>query len=663
MTRRQRGLLFPQRRRTLGSADADLFRLLVEGVHDYAIFCLDVSGRITTWNSGAARVKRYRADEIIGQHFSVFYSEEDQAAGLPADELVTAVADGRFEAEGLRVRKDGTTFWANVIITPLYDDQHRHIGFGKVTRDITERRAADMARETARVAQAASLAKSTFLATMSHEIRTPLNAVIGMTGLLLDTDLDVAQRDLAETIRVSGDGLLAVINDILDFSKIEAGALELESVSFEVQQLVEEAIEVVAALADAKGLDVLADVDADCPPTLVGDATRVRQVLVNLLSNAVKFTPSGEVLVEVAATPRGIDRLTLQVAVRDSGIGIPAERKDKLFKSFSQVETSTTRLYGGTGLGLAISAKLVEAMGGRISVASRPGHGSIFRFAIPTTIGDVAMPADVSRKDALQGIHVLIVDDNSNNRRILETQIQSWGATSDCVDSASAALQLVAQNRRYDVGLLDLDMPEMDGIELAVALHQLPSYSDLPLVLLSSRACREDQARAGRFARQVVKPIKAHQLFGALTETLKMNPAVGDLDVEARAPLPNGRLRVLVAEDNAVNQKVAVLMLRRLGCRADVAGNGYEALAAVHALPYDVVLMDMSMPVMDGLDATRRIRDEVPPERQPVIIALTASAMEEDRTKCLAAGMSKYLAKPIRIEQLAGALASCTPTR
>jgi PAS domain S-box-containing protein len=664
------------------------FRLLVDGVRDFAILSLDVDGRVTSWNSGAEHLKGYRADEILGQHFSVFYSPEDQAAGMPEAELVAAIADGRFEAEGWRVRKDGTTFWADVVITPLYDDQQRHRGYGKVTRDITEaherrlqlqRAAVDLAdvNETLRrqatelaeatdwaqkatvAAEAASLAKSTFLATMSHEIRTPMNAVIGMTGLLLDTDLDPVQRDFTETIRSGGDALLAVINDILDYSKIEAGALDLESAPFDVRVLVEGALELIAGDADAKHLDVLADIDVDCPPTLVGDETRVRQVLVNLLSNAVKFTSTGEVLVTVRTTDTSAGQLMFHVAVTDTGIGIPADRMDRLFRSFSQVETSTTRNYGGTGLGLAISARLVDAMGGRIEVDSEPGRGSTFRFAIPTTRGEQSRPSIRSAHGDLTGVHALVVDDNANNRRILQSQIESWGATSDAAESGAAALRLAGQDRRYDVAVLDLHMPNMDGVELAVDLHQLPSCAGLPLVLLSSRVWRDDQDRAGHFARRLVKPTKADQLRNALLGALNRTLPSAGRDDEDGPPTPSSPMRVLVAEDNAVNQKVALLMLRKVGCRADVAGNGREALAAVHSAPYDIVFMDVQMPEMDGLEACRRIRAEIPSNRQPIIIAMTAAAMTEDRAGCLHAGMNDYLSKPLRPQELADALTRC----
>jgi len=650
------------------------YRLLVDGVRDYAILTLDPYGVVTTWNAGAQLIKGYRPEEIIGQHFSVFYPPEDLAAGKPAAELVEAAAAGRLEDEGWRVRKDGSRFWANVVITALYDDNQRLRGFGKLTRDITERREAeqalrrqaaellrtrDLAEQASVAAQAATLAKSTFLATMSHEIRTPMNAVIGMTGLLLDMDLEPVQRDYLETIRASGDALLSIINDVLDYSKIESGALELEHQPFDVQDLMEGSLELVAAQAGDKRLDLLADVAPDCPSTLVGDVTCLRQVVVNLLSNAVKFTSSGEVVVAVGTTEEPEAGLLLHLAVSDTGIGIAADRMDRLFLSFSQVEASTTRKYGGTGLGLAISARLVEAMGGRIEVNSEPGRGSTFHFTIPTVRGEQPVAPSRPGPEDLAGLHALVVDDSSANRRILQRQLDGWGATSDAVDSGAAALHLAAENRRYDVGILDLDMPGMDGVDLAVALHNLPDHAGLPLLLLSSQLMDETRGREARFAAQLLKPTRSLQLHRALVRAVTgVQPARTSGGASPAAPA--SPLRVLLVEDNAINQKLALLMLARQGFRADVAANGAEALAALLRASYDIVCMDLQMPVMDGLEATRRIRREIPAERQPRIIAMTADATSEDRKRCLEAGMDDYLSKPVRMDQLATALARCT---
>ena len=665
------------------------FRLLVEGVRDYAILSLDLAGRVVSWNSGAQIIKGYPAEEILGKHFSVFYPPEDNAAGVPDAGLVDAKAHGRFETEGWRVRRDGSQFWASVVITPLHDDDGHHYGYANVTRDATETQrrgdqasqatedmaaannalrqrtaelseARDLAQIATKRAEAANLAKSTFLATMSHEIRTPMNAVIGMTGLLLETDLSPQQQDYLETVRSSGDSLLTIINDVLDYSKIESGAIELESRPFDVRDLVGGAVDLVAVTAGEKRLAVSTDIKAGCPSSLIGDVTRLRQVLVNLLSNAVKFTTAGEVVVTVDTTQATNGPLMFHVAVTDTGIGIPADRMDRLFRSFSQVESTSTRTYGGSGLGLAISARLVEGMGGRIAVDSEPGRGSTFSFAIATARGEEPYPNERRSVAKLSGSHVLVVDDNADSRLVLQAQLKSWGATSDVAESVTAALGLVGQGRRYDIGILDLDMPGMDGIDLAAEIHRRAGYERLALVLLSTRSLRQHRSDNHQFAVQLLKPTKAVQLHRTLLDALGRRSIQGRRlrDHQDSAPTP---LRVLVAEDNPINQKVAVLMLNQLNCRADVASNGVEALAATHRAPYDIVFMDIQMPEMDGLEATRRIRREIPADRQPIIIAMTANAMPEDRTGCLQAGMNDYLAKPFRKTQLIGALAQAAP--
>jgi PAS domain S-box-containing protein len=653
------------------------YRTLFEDSRD-AIFVMNIDATIVDINQATLDLFGYTREEMLTLGLADIGVPQEAFAAF---QRVMEEQGSARDYEVKLTRKDGTQMDALLTATLRRDENGKPMAYQGILRDITERKRAERlleeyshnlekmvedrtaeAQRARQEAEAANAAKTIFLASMSHEIRTPMNGIIGMTGLLLDTQLTSQQRDYADVIRTSGETLLTIINDILDFSKIESGRMELEYLPFNLRECIESALDLVVTRASEHHLDLACLIDDDVPGAIHGDVTRLRQILLNLLSNAVKFTEKGEVVVTVSR-----DRQTeqeglinyLHFSVRDTGIGIPKERMNRLFKSFSQVDASTTRKYGGTGLGLAISQRLVGLMGGEIWAESEgvPGRGAVFHFTIAGEPGELTLPPPRDGAQLLDGKRVLIVDDNETNRRIFRLQIEKWGMIARDTSLPREALSWIERGDPFDLIVIDMFMPDMDGAALAREIRK--HTPDLPLLLFSSLGRYDDGVEQGLFDAFLAKPLKPSLLFDALAGLFdKSRPApmtsptrsMFDPGLGARHPL-----RILLAEDNAVNQKLAMRLLEQMGYRADLASNGYEAIDSLERQEYDVVLMDVQMPELDGLEATRtiRVRSDL---TQPRIIAMTANAMQSDREMCLAAGMDDYLSKPIRVIELVDAL-------
>ena len=630
---------------------------------DDSIIGTDLDGKILSWNRGSEKLFGYVAEEAIGKHITMLFpaGRHDE----PFNALKKIRQHEHIERfESVRVAKGGRPIDVSVILSPVRDDLGQLRGVSAIYRDITASKRADAElRRAKEAAEAASRAKSTFLATMSHEIRTPMNGILGMTELVMGSELTPDQRSSLELVQLSAESLLTVINDILDFSKIEAGKMEFEALPFDLRDSLGETMKTMGFRAHQKGLELLCDVRPDVPAAVIGDEGRLRQVLVNLVGNAIKFTDRGEILVTVARESETEDGVRLRFSVRDTGVGIPADKQQKIFEAFSQADESMTRKYGGTGLGLTICKRLVGMMGGEIWVESALGKGTTFHFTANLGVQRKAMlaPPHPLEPVRLRDLPVLVVDDNSTNRRLLVEILSRWGMQPTAVEGGSAALTALqvakSIHRPFALILLDGNMPEIDGFTLAQKIQEQPDLVGTTIMMLTSA----DQLGHAALCRDLgisaylVKPVRQSELLDKICKSLQKLPSESRSGARTQniSVAPAEKSRVLLAEDNFVNQTLARRLLENQGYAVTVVGNGQAALSALERESFDLVLMDVQMPTMDGFEATAKIRERERATGEHIpIVAMTAHALKGDEEKCLAAGMDAYLAKPIRREEL-----------
>ncbi|HEY2844581.1 MAG TPA: response regulator [Bryobacteraceae bacterium] len=628
---------------------------------DDSIVGTDLDGRVASWNRGAERLFGYTAEEAIGKLITMLFPQDRQSDYVQVLQKIRRQEHiERFES--VRVAKDGRPIPVLTIVSPIRDRAGRLQGVSAIYRDMTteKKAAADLLRAKDS-AEAASRAKSTFLATMSHEIRTPMNGILGMTELVLESDVTADQRESLDLVKVSTESLLSVINDILDFSKIEAGKLDFEAIPFDFRDSLGETMRTLGFRASQKGLELIYDVRPDVPGVLIGDAGRLRQILVNLVGNAIKFTERGEILVKVEVQSSTAETVCLHFSVQDTGVGIPVEKHQKIFEAFSQADDSMTRKYGGTGLGLTICGRLVEMMQGSIWVESEGGQGSTFHFT--TRLGvphETSAQTTPLQPEELRGLRVLIVDDNRTNRRVMLGLLSQWGMRPLAVEGGRAALRAVESAKHagepFALVLLDGQMPEMDGFSLAGKLQEHPGWEGATIMMLTSADQLGDGARCRDLgiSAYLVKPVRQSELLSKicnrLEHTQKHNAPAPGPQAAAR---PANQTRVLVAEDNRVNQALVRRLLAKQGYEITVVGDGGAAVAALAEGVFDIVLMDVQMPGMDGFAATAMIREQEQRSGQHIpIIAMTAHALKGDHERCLAEGMDAYVSKPIRRDEL-----------